>query len=737
MNQLNGIIRTGIKKPAIIFFIFILCISTLSKTQVLAASEAGTTIHVAPTGADSPTCGTPTAPCRTLQYAVNLAGSGSTIKAAEGRYTFSGSSVSSTCYGYTIYATVLCIIDKHLTLIGGFDPGNWYASDPEAHPTIIDGQNKYRGVALLGTSAKSARASLNMTGFTIQNGLAQGNTTGADYETSGYGGGMFTTNAPISLRHVIFRNNRAIGGDTRASYGGAGAGGGLATVLTPPGSSSTLDYVTFEGNESLGGRGIDRGGSSLGGGFYVYSTAMSADHITLTDNIARAGSSNGSGKDNTGLTADGLGGGGTVHDKSNVILQHVQASGNQAIGGNAGVQGGHGDGAALFTEFANLMEVDKSEIKDNLAQGGNGQYAGLGGGGGIMSANSNVKINSTSIIANTARGGTGTTEKGSVGGGGLYFTRFTGSTSIEITNSVIADNYIEIGSGPGDPGGGGGGLWLQGVQVNMIHTTIANNRMSPTLLYGAAMILVNFFAPTPTTLYLSYSLITGHQTSNLNSWGNQSAIHVWQGNTLNLNNGIFAGNSNDTNLEDDPVTPGGPGKINGLSSMKQVSSVNYVAPGAPYYNYHIAVSSPAHDQANGSPLTQDIDGQKRPYDGVADLGADEYTPFTLAAAPGNKSLLLYWGQDAPLLNGSIEKYYVIVGCEPNANRPSQGTCDAPIYVDSSTTSILLTGLSNYMRYSLTVYASGSQGTVIANSATVEAVPSNIFVYLPMVIDPQK
>lgn len=730
-------IRTGTKKLAIIFFALILCFSTLSNVQALAASEAGTTIHVAPTGADTPTCGASTAPCRTLQYAVNLAGSGSTIKAAEGSYTFAGGSVSPTCYGATIYAPVVCIIDKHLTLIGGFDPGNWNASDPQAHPTIIDGGNKYRGVALLGTSARSAKASLSMTGFTIQNGLAQGNTTGADYEIAGYGGGMYTTNAPIALRHVVFKNNRAVGGDTRASYGGAGVGGGLAINLTPPGSSSTLDYVAFEGNESLGGRGIDRGGSSLGGGFYIYSAAMSANHITLTNNIARAGSSNGSGKDNTNLTADGLGGGGTIHGNSNATLIDVQATGNQAIGGNAAVQGGHGMGGALFTEYASLMDVRKSDLKDNLALGGNGQYGGIGGGGGIMSTNSNMRIDSTCVIANTATGGNGTTTKGSAGGGGIYQTRFSGNTSAEITNSVIADNYIEQGNGAGDPGGGGGGLWLQGVQVNMIHTTIANNRMSPDLLYGAAAILVNFSTPTPTTLNLSYSLITGHKNSNPNSWGNQSAIHVWQGNTLNLNNGIFAGNSNDTNLENDPTSPGGPGKINGLSSMKQASSVNYAAPGAPYYNYHIAVSSPAHDQANGSPLTQDIDGQIRPEDGVADLGADEYTPFSLTAAPGNKSLLLNWGQDAPLLNGSIEKYYVIVGCEPNANRPSQGTCDAPIYVDSSTTSIKLTGLSNFMRYSLTVYASGSQGTVVANSATVEAVPTDIFVYLPMVINPQK
>ncbi len=694
--------------------------------------SAGTNlIRVATTGLDISACGSAETPCKTIQYAESLASSGDTILVGKGTYTYAPSGLWPTCYGASITPPVVCIIDKNLTLLGGYDGQNWSFADPVANPTIIDGQSQYRGIGLFGSSATTPNASLYMEGFTVVNGLALGATQGADYEIAGYGGGMFATNAPITLRKVVFAGNHATGGNTNSSYGGAGVGGGLAINATPPGTLNTLDNVTFDSNQALGGSGINRGGGSLGGGFYIYSARVNATNIILQDNIAQGGTSSGSGADGTGLTADALGGAGVAHGDSDVTLQYVTATGNRAVGGNAGGQAGHGDGGALFAEYATMMMVYDSNIQANVSLGGNGQYGGIGGGGGIMATNSNIVIERTKIIANTATGGAGTVLRGSAGGGGIYLTRFSGNTSAVIVNSMIADNYIAMGSGPGNPGGGGGGLWLQGIPIDIVHTTIAHNRMESGLAYGIAAIFVDFGAPTPTVANISYSAITDHSNTNPNPGLVQSTLHVWSGNTINLNKGVFANNSNNTNLENDPSSTGGPGTINGLATMQSLS-MNYVSIGSPFYNYHIASTSSAINQASGSTTWVDIDGQFRPFNGVSDIGADEYLPFPLTVVPGDQRLSLNWNKAGQYLAGGVNKYSILVSCETGANPPNEVGCNSSVDVGSGITSYLLTGLTNFKHYTLSVSAKTSLSVIIGTSESVIAMPTDILIYLPIV-----
>jgi hypothetical protein len=64
-----------------------------------------------------------------------------------------------------------------------------------------------------------------------------------------------------------------------------------------------------------------------------------------------------------------------------------------------------------------------------------------------------------------------------------------------------------------------------------------------------------------------------------------------------------------------------------MNTSLYVSSVQFMSPGAPSYNYHLSSSSPAIDEAAGSQLTSDIDNQPRPFNSMPDIGADEYVEW--------------------------------------------------------------------------------------------------------------
>ena len=71
-----------------------------------------------------------------------------------------------------------------------------YFRPRERYVTVIDGQNSVRGVMII---KYNSTASLIMDGFTIQNGLAQGNNTSDDYNSRGFGGGIWSQRAPMTL----------------------------------------------------------------------------------------------------------------------------------------------------------------------------------------------------------------------------------------------------------------------------------------------------------------------------------------------------------------------------------------------------------------------------------------------------------------------------------------------------------------------------------------------------------
>lgn len=613
---MRNVFRSGLA-PSLRLWLALLCTlaglstgqlaSTVARGQVHASAR---TLHVATTGGDSTSCGSAGAPCRTIHYAAGLAASGDTILVAGGTYTYNAA--VDTC-SFLVTRAVVCFVDKHLTILGGYSTSNWSDANPVARPTVIDGQNARRGVAVI---AFNTTASLDMQGFTIQNGLAQGAASGGDFFIGGYGGGIWAQNGSLRLRDMIFRNNRAIGGTTGAEYGGAGAGGGVAITSPKNGAGSILERVSFEGNQALGGGGPVRGGLALGGGLFTYEALVSGSGLQFANNRATAGSSAGSGT-SAGLQADALGGAAAFQQRSTVTLRYVSATGNQSLAGNAASAGGNAFGGAFYAEEA-AVTVSDSLLRDNAIRGGNAATGGVALGGGIMTYNASFTLDRVQVIACVTTSGSSTSggASGRSSGGGVYVATVNNtSQSLNVANSVFADNRNVLGTGGSTQGGGGAGLVVQAQLANISHSTFARNTLGPGLGSGQGILVQGSLggAGTPGVANISYSILAEHTGT-----AGAPALQVERGSTANLTRGLFAGNTRDSNATAQA------GTINGLATMITAASPGFVAPGGPAFNYHISANSPARDQAAGSTLPIDVDGHGRPAGAARDIGADEY-----------------------------------------------------------------------------------------------------------------
>ncbi len=573
---------------------------------VAVLGQAGTgTLRVDPvSGSDSGSCGSVAIPCLTIQRAVNLAFDGESVIVAAGTVTYDPS--LDTCTPGN--SAVVCVTNKNLTIRGGYGAGEWSDSDPDANLTNIDGEMTTRGVLVEETSG--AEASLIIEGLSITR--CRG--TPRDGQTTGFGGGLSAVASPgqtldLEIRDAVFSTNDVRGGDTASGAGGSAAGGGLSIR----GVAATLERVRFDGNVATGGVGPDRGGLALGGAVFAFASTLTARFISLTDNVAQAGNSTGSGSFG-GLLADALGGAVCIEEGSSSTFEDVSASGNQTLGGDAETSAGGAFGGAFFAEGQDDAPADltiiRSDIRGNSAVGGDGSTGGIGDGGGIIAVKwTDLVLEQVVLIDNLARSGDGRLEHGSASGGAVKATgsAYVGSSTLAMENIIVADNRVELGAGGGNRSGGGGGLLVQNLgAANLTHCTFARNSVSAQPLTGQAIALAG--GSGPVDLNVDYSIIADHT-----DFATAQAIYVATGNTINLNRGLFAGNGTDV---------GGPGAVMGLGTMISAGDAGFLSPGSPDHDYHILHSSPAIDEATGSVTFIDIDGDER--DSLPDIGADEF-----------------------------------------------------------------------------------------------------------------
>jgi hypothetical protein len=261
-----------------------------------------------------------------------------------------------------------------------------------------------------------------------------------------------------------------------------------------------------------------------------------------------------------------------------------------------------------------------------------------------MTDSGNATIERFVAIQNAAISGASLTggNSGAPSGGAAYLTDFDGTPrNASIVNSILADNRIEVGSPGTSVGGGGAGLVIQAINASIDHTTLARNYFVGDVKSGQAIIVHGLYGEsgTPANANIHYTVIADHvQPYTINT----SALTVARNSSASLNRVMFAGNTNNTNSNSRPLPPG---SISGMSTTQTVSSILFVSPGNPNYNYHLQASSPAIDQAQGSNLNVDVDGEARPVNSYPDIGADEFSVQSIMIAPSLVNALVSSSSD--------------------------------------------------------------------------------------------
>lgn len=263
-------------------------------------------------------------------------------------------------------------------------------------------------------------------------GFAHGQTGGiggaAGAGGEGQGGGIYLNAAPLTVSGGVTFATNVVNGGTGGHGGRGGAG-----WRTFRGTKGTLKS-SFGGNGGAGVQG-GLGGVGQGGGLFAagsnltISLGNAAGDIVMENNQAVGGHG-------------GFGGAGDVVGGTTFL------DGRGGNGGNGGLA--NGGGAAIFGDKLLLTNTD---LQANFVQGG--------GGGTNKGLYSNYNTSSgTATTSHLGGGGSATGGAGGSGqGGGLYV---SGSSSVTILNSTLADNSADyLNSGPNSPplnyGNGGNG----------------------------------------------------------------------------------------------------------------------------------------------------------------------------------------------------------------------------------------------------------------------------------------
>jgi len=564
-----------------------------------------------------------------LQTALGLANDGDTLYLAEGTYTGTGGAVIT--------------LTKSITLYGGWDgsPTGPAVRDPEAYPTILDGEGQRRVMFLDG---RVDRITPTIGGLII----AHGNAAHAPYN-SGRGGGILGTGATPYIANTIITDN--VAGPSEVD--GRGYGGGIFLINSP-------GQAVITGNRVLSNV-ANPGGHGEGGGIFldkmsgtqVVNNLILGNTAAITDGeLGRGGgiavtysegaTLTGNQVEHNVANARGLGYGGGVYVNG---PQAVMLTGNVVLSNTASLTGGLGRGGGIAIYTSGGAIITGNRVEHNVAQGGPAPIWGSDGGGiycyssdGVTIGDNLIRYNIASIPANGSGGGImswgcdhlsiiGNTIQdnfGSTGGNG-----YGGGLDVYGSQGLLVEaNRITGNTATTTPWGWGGGLHMcRDVFFTMTNNIVAANRAS---YKGGGMAFETGTGSDPVTgtlahntfaandrgsgegriaIHLNDSRVTLVLTNNL-IYSHTYGVYATAGSTATLYRTLFYAHSE--------ADTGGPGTI---TNTDPITGQNPLLTA----DYHLGDDSPAIDAGLSLPwLTADIDGDPRPIGPAPDVGADEW-----------------------------------------------------------------------------------------------------------------
>ena len=386
------------------YFVLILVIGLLTVTAPQPAHAAGPW-YVATTGNDNNDCLGPTTPCATINGAIGKASAGDTINVAIGTYTGSG--------------TEVVLIDKDITLSGGWDP----TFTTQSGTSSIDGQESRRGVTV------NSSLTAQMERFTLQNGNVTSN-----------GGGIYNA-GNLTVTNSVISNNIA----------GSGTGSGV--------------YNSDSGVFSLSNSNVSHNGSDqicwtlVNYGTFTLDNSVVEENTSTTTYCALLTVMNGSGTmvlTNTAIRNNS----GGIYNYATLTLNSSVISGNVNTASN-GPGGIYNSGGTL--------NVNNSTISGNTTSSGGGIFAAGGGivrlsngtvsnntastGGGIYnypSSPADIIMQNTILAGNTAS--TGADCNGTVGSLGYNLIGDTTNCNFVAGTGDLTNVDAKLGSLIGSPG---------------------------------------------------------------------------------------------------------------------------------------------------------------------------------------------------------------------------------------------------------------------------------------------
>jgi uncharacterized repeat protein (TIGR01451 family) len=455
---------------------------------------AATIFYVATDGTDSATCPS-TAPCLTIQHAIDVALAGDTVLVQAGTYnecivlvpnggtggvrveseeTFSGGTVGTTildgageCDGVSPNPAgpVAKVFDGSF-LIGfviknGGDSGVWGLGAAAIGNNVIRDNvtpQKGGGIRLItgpNLSDPTAKARI------LSNSILS-NTSGGD------GAGIYVDAAATTVPSVVEINANTIFGNT-AGDGTVGASGAGIAVFTDTASAAVSSQVTISGNTIDGNVAKNAtGNASLarGGGVFV-ATGAAGGLGTETVTIGSAGSGN----ILRNNVSEGYGGGVSITMQPAPTGTHAVDVEANAVSANTGKLGGGGahlivhafDQPAAAAPGVSLR-VTENVIVGNHAQGTLSDPLAIGGGG-IYAELQSDRTASTAIVCEIA-GNTLQANDSTTHGGGVTLVASAdddpasdGATApadavISFHNNLVAKNAAHDRSAGGVSGGG-------------------------------------------------------------------------------------------------------------------------------------------------------------------------------------------------------------------------------------------------------------------------------------------